>query len=50
VKNGEVFFEVGSFPEYGKLSNRKKDDLLNLEQNDNKNDAHDFSLWKPAKE
>ncbi len=49
-KNGEVFFEVNKFKNYGKLSKRKVKDLLNTEVNPNKKNPEDFSLWKPAKQ
>ncbi len=50
--NGDVYFEVAKFEEYGKLS---KQDLSHLhagervEVNDDKRDPLDFVLWKPAK-
>lgn len=51
--NGDVFFKVSSFPEYGKLSNRVIDDNLsgvrkNVEPG--KLDDKDFALWKNAKD
>jgi len=49
VANGEVLFAVDSFPEYGKLSHRNKDELLSTENSPNKKKNYDFSLWKPAK-
>ena len=49
-KNGEVFFEVNKFKNYGKLSKRKVEDLLSAEINSNKRNPEDFSLWKPAKQ
>jgi cysteinyl-tRNA synthetase len=49
VSNGEVFFDVESFKGYGKLSNRKIDELTSGEDQMNKKRSNDFSLWKPAK-
>jgi cysteinyl-tRNA synthetase len=45
----DVYFEVRSFPPYGKLSHRKIDDLLSgarVETNEAKRDPLDFALWK----
>ncbi len=50
VVEGEVFFDISKFPEYGKLSNRKKEDLVNTEESLNKKEKNDFVLWKPHKE
>jgi cysteinyl-tRNA synthetase len=47
-KNG-VYFSVSKFPEYGKLSKKKIDDLLagaRVEIDEAKNDPLDFALWK----
>lgn len=45
-----VYFSVASFPEYGKLSGNKQDDLMTavreIVQDDNKRDPRDFALWK----
>lgn len=51
--NGNVFFEVKKFDEYGKLSGKNIDDLesgARVEVNDEKNNPLDFALWKKAKE
>ena len=50
--NGDVCFEVRSFAEYGKLSNRNIDDLRSGERvviNEGKRDPLDFVLWKLSK-
>ncbi|NBX75436.1 MAG: cysteine--tRNA ligase [Proteobacteria bacterium] len=50
--DGEVFFSVRSFPQYGKLSKKKIDDLLvgaRVAPDEKKKDPLDFSLWKPRK-
>lgn len=49
---GDVFFEVGSFAEYGKLSKQKREELLagtRFEIDPAKRDPADFALWKRAK-
>ena len=51
-RNGDVYFRVRAFPGYGKLSNRKIDDLVagaRIEVNESKEDPLDFVLWKAAK-
>lgn len=48
-----VYFEVNKFESYGKLSNRKIDELLKgvrIEVDETKKDPLDFALWKKAKE
>jgi len=50
--NGDVYFDVKSFPAYGKLSNRNLDDEMSgvrIENDENKKSALDFALWKSAK-
>ncbi|MFO0580654.1 MAG: cysteine--tRNA ligase [Anaeromyxobacter sp.] len=50
--NGDVYYAVRKFPEYGKLSRRNLDDLLagaRIEVGDAKHDPLDFALWKGAK-
>lgn len=46
---GDVYYAVRSFPEYGKLSGRDLDDLLSgarVEIGEKKRDPLDFALWK----
>ncbi len=53
TKNGDVYFDVASFPAYGKLSNRNLDDALDgvrVDNDEEKKNAYDFALWKSAKE
>jgi len=48
---GHVLFNVPSMPEYGKLSRRKRDELIagaRVEVAPYKNDPADFVLWKPS--
>jgi len=50
--DGDVFFRVRSFPEYGKLSGRRIDDMQQGEDvvdADRKEDPLDFAMWKAAK-
>ena len=52
AENGDVYFDVRSFPSYGKLSNRNVDDMKNgvrIEIEPWKRDPIDFALWKSAK-
>jgi len=50
--NGDVYFEVGTYPPYGRLSKRKADDLLagaRVEVDERKRNPMDFALWKSSK-
>ncbi len=52
VANGDVYFAVRSFPEYGRLSRQNLDDLRageRVEPGEHKRDPLDFALWKEAK-
>ena len=52
TKNGDVYFDVASFPAYGQLSNRNIDDALDgvrVDNDEEKKNAYDFALWKSAK-
>ncbi len=48
---GDVYFEVGKFPEYGKLSNRTLEQMAGEGGGtaDLKRSPFDFALWKSAK-
>jgi cysteinyl-tRNA synthetase len=51
AENGDVYFSVSSFPDYGKLSKKKPDELLEgarVEIGELKRDPRDFVLWKAA--
>lgn len=51
--NGDVYFDVASFPKYGCLSNRSVEDMLDgvrVENGEFKRSPADFALWKAAKE
>ena len=51
--NKHIYFEVKKFYDYGKLSNKKLEDLIagsRIEVSDNKKNSEDFVLWKPSLE
>ena len=51
--NKHVYFEVKKFNDYGKLSNKKIEELVagsRIEVSDNKKNSEDFVLWKPSLE
>lgn len=51
--NKHVYFEVKKFEDYGKLSNKKLEDLIagsRVEVSNNKKSSEDFVLWKPSLE
>ena len=53
VSDGHVLFSVETFPNYGTLSGRDKDQQIagsRVEVADYKNDPADFILWKPSKD
>ncbi len=52
VAEGDVFFAVERFDDYGKLSGRKLEDMIagsRIEINTSKRNPYDFVLWKSAK-
>lgn len=52
VEGGDVNYRVSSFPEYGKLSGRKLEDMqagARIEIDPRKENPMDFALWKAAK-
>ena len=52
VIDGSVYYRVNQFADYGKLSNRKPEDLLagaRVEVDERKEDPRDFDMWKAAK-
>jgi cysteinyl-tRNA synthetase len=46
---GDVYFRVSSFPEYGRLSGQRPDQVEEQEPNPLKEDPRDFALWKANK-
>ena len=50
--DGDVYYRVNHFAEYGKLSHRQPEDLLagaRVEVDERKEDPRDFDLWKKSK-
>ena len=50
--DGDVYYRVNHFAEYGKLSHRQPEDLLagaRVEIDERKEDPRDFDLWKKSK-
>ena len=50
--NGDVYYRVSKFPEYGKLSHQPLDDLeagARIDIGEHKENPMDFALWKAAK-
>ena len=50
--DGDVYFRVDKFPEYGKLSGRNLEDMMagaRISINENKQNPMDFALWKKSK-
>ena len=50
-EDGDVYFSIDSFPDYGKLSNQKKDEILSgarIEIDKQKRNPADFVLWKKS--
>ncbi len=51
-ENGDVYYRVRNFPDYGRLSGKNVDELrigARVDQDDAKQDPVDFVLWKSAK-
>jgi cysteinyl-tRNA synthetase len=46
---GDVYFRVASFPEYGRLSGQRPEQVEEQEPNPRKEDPRDFALWKANK-
>ena len=49
VADGDVYFDVASFPEYGRLSGARLEDMVAQETSELKRDQRDFALWKVQK-
>jgi cysteinyl-tRNA synthetase len=47
--DGDVYFRVTRYPEYGLLSGQRLDQVEEQEPNPRKEDARDFALWKATK-
>ena len=46
---GDVYFRVARYPDYGQLSGAQLDDMVAQEPNPAKEDPRDFALWKSQK-
>ena len=46
---GDVYFRVARFADYGRLSGQRPDEVQEQEPNARKEDARDFALWKANK-
>jgi len=49
VADGDVYFSVASFPEYGRLSGARLEEMVSQETSELKRDQRDFALWKSQK-
>ena len=49
ASDGDVYFRVTRFPEYGRLSGQRRDQVEEQEPNPRKEDPRDFALWKANK-
>ena len=47
--DGDVYYRVSRFPEYGRLSRQRLDQVEEQEPNPLKEDPRDFALWKASK-
>jgi cysteinyl-tRNA synthetase len=47
--DGDVYYRVSRFPEYGQLSGQRPDKVEEQEPNPRKEDPRDFALWKANK-
>jgi cysteinyl-tRNA synthetase len=47
--DGDVYFRVTRYPEYGRLSGQRLDQVEEQEPNARKEDPRDFALWKATK-
>jgi cysteinyl-tRNA synthetase len=47
--DGDVYFRVSRYPQYGQLSGQRPDQVEEQEPNPRKDDPRDFALWKANK-
>jgi cysteinyl-tRNA synthetase len=47
--DGDVYYRVARFPDYGRLSGQRPDQVEEQEPNPRKEDPRDFALWKANK-
>ena len=48
--DGDVYYRVARFAEYGRLSRQRLDKVIDTEPNPRKEDPRDFALWKANKQ
>jgi cysteinyl-tRNA synthetase len=46
---GDVYFSVAKWPDYGRLSGARLDEMISQESSELKRDHRDFALWKSQK-
>ncbi|HXF97761.1 MAG TPA: cysteine--tRNA ligase [Gaiellaceae bacterium] len=49
VADGDVYFSVARYPEYGRLSGARLEEMVAQETSELKRDQRDFALWKARK-
>jgi cysteinyl-tRNA synthetase len=49
ASDGDVYFRVARFPEYGRLSGAQLEEMIAQEPSEKKEDQRDFALWKAQK-
>jgi cysteinyl-tRNA synthetase len=49
VANGDVYFRVARYPDYGRLSGAQLEEMIGQEPSELKEDQRDFALWKGQK-
>jgi cysteinyl-tRNA synthetase len=49
VADGDVYFRVAQYPEYGRLSGARLEEMIAQEPSELKEDQRDFALWKGQK-
>jgi cysteinyl-tRNA synthetase len=49
VANGDVYFRVARYPDYGRLSGARAEEMIAQEPSELKVDQRDFALWKAQK-
>jgi cysteinyl-tRNA synthetase len=47
--SADVYFDTGSWPNYGELTNQRLEDMEGEKPSDKKKNPQDFALWKAAK-
>jgi cysteinyl-tRNA synthetase len=50
TQNGDIYFDVTTYPQYGFLSGETQEDTQTRVSTEQKRNSRDFALWKSAKE